>query len=76
MWAATYGYTEIVSILIQTDTNMFIKDKNDKTALDIARKRNHTQIAELIKQRMAEQKDMERERSIESTSIYDISRWF
>ncbi len=46
--AVYYGWEEIVQFLLSKGPNLHLKNKEGDTALDIARKKRHMQIAEWI----------------------------
>lgn len=48
MLAVSYGWEEIVQFLLSKGPNLHLINKEGDTALDIARKKRHMQIAEWI----------------------------
>jgi len=47
-WAAISGHADVVKLLLENDADPSIKDKNGKTALDVAREGGHVDVAEII----------------------------
>jgi len=58
--AAYYGYKEIVELLIQHNADVSKRNKEDKTALDVAKKEHHGAVIPLLERAEAESlsKDM------------------
>ena len=48
MYAAEYGYCDIIKILAAKGANLKAKDNNDKTALNLAQENEHKEAAKLI----------------------------
>jgi ankyrin repeat protein len=48
MWAAGYGKTETVRLLLGAGAKADLKDDRGKTALDIAREENYADTAALL----------------------------
>ncbi|MCC6003743.1 MAG: ankyrin repeat domain-containing protein [Thermofilum sp.] len=47
-WAAINGHADVVKLLLENGADPSIKDKNGKTALDVAREGGHADVAEII----------------------------
>lgn len=56
--AALYGKTEAVKMLLSLGANKNLKDKDSKTALYWATKRNHTDIISLLEGNLSKGKDI------------------
>lgn len=55
MAAARYGHysqIQVAKFLLENNANPFLKNSNNETAFDIAKKENNTEIAELIRKNM------------------------
>ena len=50
--ASFYGKIEIVKLLLDHGCQLHLKDKENKTALDLAKQKGHHQIVELIRKKM------------------------
>jgi uncharacterized protein len=48
MWAAGYGKTETVGLLLNAGARADLKDDRGKTALDIAREENYAETAAML----------------------------
>ena len=48
MTAAIYGHVDVIEFLLGHHPDLTQRNKDGKTALDIARENNHTKAAELI----------------------------
>ena len=53
MYAAEKGHIEIVKLLLDHGADINAKDKDGKTALDLARENNKEKIVEYLKQAKA-----------------------
>ena len=50
-WAACFGKVNIAKILIENGVNVNVKNKNNETAIEVAIRCGHHQIAELMLRR-------------------------
>ena len=52
--ASEYGHTEITKLLLDNNASMVLKDRRNKTPLDIAEEKRHKKIIRMIKEKMVE----------------------
>jgi ankyrin repeat protein len=61
IWAAKYGYLEVVQLLVSWKANLHIKNLAEQTAADVARSQGQTEVCEFLKI----QQDKEAEKIVE-----------
>ncbi len=57
MYAIMQGHAKVVSLLIAAGAKLNIKNKDNKTALDLANQYNHTEIVKILEEAIKKQKN-------------------
>jgi ankyrin repeat protein len=61
IWAASYGFLDVVQLLVSWDASLHLKNRRGHTAADVARLEGQTEVWEFLEA----QRDREAEKSVQ-----------
>jgi hypothetical protein len=64
MWAAKEGHKDIVDALVAHNCRLDLQDINGETALMIAKRRNHVEVAALIENQLRQNRNWEHRKAL------------
>ncbi|EUC40874.1 hypothetical protein COCMIDRAFT_30247, partial [Bipolaris oryzae ATCC 44560] len=72
IWAASYGYLDVVQLLVSWKANVLIKNQGGHTAADVARMEGHTEVWEFLEAQQGKEleKSVDKNRGPVPTHIY------